>query len=232
MSEKEIIMMTERFFLYVYLGGAILLAAWPGWHMRFRLDKYDWRYNHIWRRFCLFTVFWPVMLLRSKQLLSAPFRHNPNAPQSDTAERARILDRLSLNPPPCSGIIRYMAPGDDAGVFFFQASDIEALINKRIAAHPTFKHRVEHDLLNWVKRRDDSLPPTDVPGSWQYDFQYIAIELLQLGNMQAICRQCDQTYAAEQIEHAKFGAAGWVFEQWECPEKHKLLFANVARFHY
>lgn len=224
--------MTEWLFLDAYVGGGMMMAIWLGWHMRFKLDPYDWRYNHIWRKFCLFILFWPFMLSRPKQVFSAPFRHDPNDYRGDSAEHARLLDRLSLNPPPCSATIRYAAPGDDSGVFFFRASDIEALINERIAADPTFKHRAERDLLNWLQQRDESLPPTDVPGPWRSDFQYIAIDVLHLGNVQAICRHCGQQYPAEQIEHAKFGAAGWVFEQWECPEKHKLLSANVTRLHF
>src|SRR2546426_11953573 len=89
------------YFFFVYLAGALLVTARLGWHMVFRLDRYDWRYSksEIWVSFALATLLWPLLLRMPRTILdpSKFFEGNGNA------ARARFREK----PPPCSAVIQY-----------------------------------------------------------------------------------------------------------------------------
>jgi hypothetical protein len=217
--------------IYAYLIGAAVVAARLGWHMAFRLDAFDWHYakSDIWTSLILYTLLWPLLLLDPALLF------NPTSlfegPYGFAAAQRRAA-QLWINPPPCGSRVRYRrSPGfyeESYGEFIFRAADIEATLQARLRADPHLSGEHEGAILNWLRRRDDTiLEPTDVPTAW-WRFVFVADELVRQGVAEVKCLRCNESVPNDLlILKDDEGQAGWNFNRVLCPRGHSLLVVEM-----
>lgn len=216
-----------------YFLGGTLVALRFGWHMAFRLDRYDWHYGDVWANFWLSVFLWPLLLTKPSTLIHPSF--SSTVLGTDQAENARERDRLWATPPPCGAKIFYQ-PGAScldsaAGEFVFRASDVELVLEKRLAESPSLANSDEGAMLNCLRRRDDSLlTPTELPKVWS-GVEQVAMALIQSEHTEVTCRFCDERIACEQITRRNLKVVGWVFHQWICPREHSLLTVEIAHIY-
>lgn len=238
-------------FWYGYAGIAALVALRLGWHIVFRLDAYDWRYNTpgIWINSFLCTLAWPLLLLRPALLLK-PGRifsgDHVIAGVGDGGFSAamRERDRMVATLPRCSGMVRYRQSGADPssdslhapreswrGEFLFPSAALEdALVRAQPAgaawAHWTFWEK-KGAILQWLRGRDAaSTAPSDVPAALSH-FEFLADEMLRSGRGEARCLECGDR--AERLEPRDDDGSrpGWSYSRLVCPRGHVLF--SVAR---
>ncbi len=215
-----------------YLVGAGLTAFRLGWHMVFRLDKFDWHWSkdEILFNSVACTVLWPLMLLVSRNLVDPS---KLMAGSYDAAARFREEARLRDNPPPCGKLIRYrphkiVASGGD-GEFVFRSSDFEEAILERLRDHPHLAEDQLSSVLNWLRQRDESLSePTPVPDGW-WKLHDIADDILRKGRGEVRCLICNQNVPANVLQQNDMaGQPGWNFNQLRCPAGHVLLSVETV----
>ncbi len=211
--------------LYAYVVATILVALRLGWHMVFKLDRYDWRCSkgEIWKAFGFSVALWPLLLVKPRTLLNLtkPFSTND-------AARARLRD----NPPPCGTVIRYRQADSFSaafGEFLFRAEAVERVLVNRIREYPHLKNDVDGVILNWVRRRDRGFSePTEMPALW--DFRSGANDLVREGEGKVRCIKCDETFpTGALIPRDEHGRPGWNIDLLICPRGHELL--EVRKYH-
>ncbi len=224
-------------FLYIYLAGAALVALRMRWHIRFRLDKYDREFCDVQSGFWFPVVLWPLLLLKPDTLI------NPIFPEASwnkgRAETERELDRLEANLPQCASFIRYAPEHDESGqcdsVFVFDAAEILAIMEKRLAELPAEQHGRYPGILAWLRRCDTAcLDPVDVPAPWNGWFLNVAIGMMNRGLGQVRCGKCREVIPQDQItvDSTPTGqGTGWHFNIWCCPQGHKLLTKDAIHFY-
>lgn len=217
----------------IYLGGCVLVALRFGWHMAFRLDRYDWHYGSVWGNFWMSVVLWPLLMTKPRSLVHPDFSSSTLG--IDLAANARECHRLWATPPPCGSTVLYR-PGTNgfdstAGEFTFRASDVEQFLERRIAEFPRLEDCDEGAMLNCIRRRDESqLAPTELPAVWS-GMEWITMALIQSEHTQVTCLECGERVARADIAEHQFSGVGRVFQQWVCPRQHHLLTVETARFH-
>jgi len=216
--------------LNAFALGALLTALRLGWHMTFKLDRYDWRYSrgNILLTFAVWVALWPLLFTGKPRLLLDPTDLFFNA-HAD-AVRARLRD----NPPPCGTVIRYR---DDGGLvekaygeFLFSAEAVERVLTHRLHENPPLAICEAEAILNWIRHRDSTLSePTDVPVLWEW-FEHVADVLIRAGVGEARCRKCDEAFATgELIPVDDEGGPTQVVNKLTCPRGHNLLAVEIAR---
>lgn len=219
--------MAMMIILYVYAVGVVLVALRLGWHMMFRLDRYDWHYSktHIWTTFTLSVLLWPLMAIKPRNLIQSDKLFEGSL---GVASSMRERDQLWNDPPPCGSVIRYrQGQGryeETYGEFIFRASEVERSLRNRLRDSPNLANEDEGAILNWLCRRTDTLTqPTDVPSAW-WRFQFVANDLIRSGNAKAHCLKCGADVPKNELvtydDHAR---PGWNFERLKCPNGHGLL---------
>ena len=218
--------------LYLYVAIMSLIALRLGWHLLFRLDRYDWHYNKfsIWVNFSLSVILWPLLLRKPKILISP----GNSFDSYGRAARERERDRLRQSPPKCGEVVRFsqsqtMFEEEVVGEFLFDSRLVEMALERQLRNVP---HQVAEDyeaMLNWIRHREaNSQNPTDVPEIWS-DFQYVANELIRLGEGRVHCKTCGKTFPTGALipidDKAK---RGWNFERLLCDKGHKLLIVDAA----
>ena len=216
-------------FLYFYtaIAIAIYIAFSLGWHMLFRLDRYDWAYrmSHIWISSFAIVLLWPILFFRPAFLLQ------PNRTLKDRVGIAtwrRKWGNLYENPPPCGRTIRYRQDdfrcGKNDGVFLFEASDVEELLRKQLEGSEGSSLSDEDAVLRWVAHRDNTIEaPSNVPMLWS-GFKRIADKLIRTNHGQVSCLQCGNEIPVSQIiNNDDFGKPGWNMDRLQCPRGHNLL---------
>lgn len=225
-------------FLYIYLAGAALIALRVGWHIRYRLDKYDRKFCDVRSTFWLDVILWPLLLLKPDNLINPKF--SESRWNAGRAEVERMLDRLEANLPPCSTFIRYAPEHDESGKcdseFVFDAAEVLAIMEKRLAELPAEQHGRYTAILEWLRRRDTSrLDPVDVPAPWNGRFLNVAIGMMNRGLGQVRCGKCGEVIPQAEIFLTnpgveKIKTSGWSYNAWWCPQKHKLLTKDAIHF--
>jgi len=226
--------------LSIYLAGAVLVALRLGWHIRYRLDKYDRMFSaDIRGTFWLNIIFWPLLVLKPDSLIHPKFK--PKFWNEGRAEAERELDRLAQNLPPCSTTIRYAPTLDESGdcdsEFIFDAAEVEAIMAKRLAELPAEEYGRHRAILNWLRQRDSSCTePTEVPAPWNGHFLAVAIGMMKRGLGQAKCGTCGEFIPQEQIvldpgSPEKITTSGWSYIVWRCSQNHKLLTKDAMHFY-
>src|ERR1035437_8367174 len=141
-----------------YLSIAMLVAAWLGWYMVMRLDRFDWYYSkpEIWAMFALSTLLWPVAVIKPQDLInpaelfSGPYH---------LAAGMREEELLRNHPPPCGQTVRYrQSPGrgvETFGEFTFSSVDLEKATVATLQENPNLANDHEGAILNWLRQRDD-----------------------------------------------------------------------------
>lgn len=216
--------------LYSYLALMLLVALRLGWHVVFRLDRYDWHHNKmgIWVGFALSVVLWPLLLLKPQTLI------NPASSFAGygAAARDREGDRLRNAPPPCGEVIRYRQDharfGEETfGEFLFPADTVEKVLVECLRESPHLADDDEGAMVNWVHGRDVHYnSPTDVPQRWSR-FQYIADELIRAGEVH--CSQCKKNFpTGALIPKDDEGRPGWNFDRLLCNQGHNLLIVEKS----
>lgn len=225
-------------FLYLYLAGAALMALRLAWHIRYRLDKYDRMFCDVRGTFWFGVILWPLLLLKPDNLIHPKF--SEGFWSKGRAEAEREQDRLAVNPPPCSAMIRYIPEHDEAGQcnseFVFNAEEVEAIMTKRLADLPANQHGRYPAILNWLRQRDTSrLDPTDVPAVWHGVFHNVAVGMLNRQLGQVKCGDCAAIVPWDEIaiesSSQSLKISGWSYTVWQCPQKHKLLTKDAIHFH-
>jgi hypothetical protein len=223
-----------EFIYYLFIGyliGVVIIAARLGWHMAFRLDKFDWHWakDEIWITSVVCTVLWPLMLLKPRNLVDPS---TLMAGSYDAAARFREEARLWDNPPPCGRLIRYrphkiVASGGD-GEFIFHSSDFEEAILVKLQDHPDLAKDQLSSVLKWLSQRDDSVAePTPVPDGW-WKLHDIAYDVLRKGRGEIRCLTCNQQVPNNLLRKSDIsGQPGWNFNQLSCPRGHTLLRAET-----
>jgi hypothetical protein len=220
--------------LSIYLGFTLLLAAWLGWNMYRKLDRFDWAYNkmEIWIGFCMTLLLWPVLLLTSpKKLLSSDMRPSGGILNIDYADVIRKRAQFMENPPPCGELVRYRVPnrdGKESGAeFFFSAAAVESIANH--IAHESPGIIGMRGAEKWASLRDEVIPePTLVP-EILVNFDAIAEKLIESGIGQVRCRDCNKTYPVTDLTMNTEGIIGWIYANYLCPARHSLLYREVMR---
>lgn len=226
-------------FLYIYLAGAALVALRIRWHILHRLDKYDRRYSDVRYAHWSYPLFWPVVLLFSPKSLVSP-TFSPSTWNEGRAESERELDRLDANPPQCTAFIRYAPEHDEAGKcdsqFIFDAAEVLAIMEKRLAELPAQQHGRYPGIVNWLRQRDISLAhPVDVPSLWNGLFLNVVIGMMNRKLGQVYCGQCGELVPQDEIslesEPKCIQGSGWHYNVWRCPQGHKLLTKDAIHFY-
>lgn len=225
-------------FLYIYLAGAVLVGLQLAWHIRYRLDKYDREFCDVRSTFWFDVILWPLLLLNPASLISPKFSASRWFESRAEAERER--DRLEANPPPCSALIRYVPEYDEmsdcASEFVFDAADVVAIMEARLAELPADQHGRYPAILNWLRQRDAlSREPTDVPAAWNGLFLNVAIGMLNRKQGQVKCGACAAIVPWDDITLDSTGldmkTSAWSYTVWQCPQKHTLLTKDAIHFH-
>lgn len=225
-------------FLYIYLAGAALIALRVGWHIRYRLDKYDRKFCNMRFAHWSYSLFWPLVLVFSPKSIISPV-FTESRWNEGRAETERALDRLEANLPPCSASIRYAPKRDEAGEcdseFIFDAAEVLAIMEKRLAELPAEDHGRYTAILEWLRQRDTArLDPVDVPALWNGWFLNVAIGMMNRGLGQVRCGQCGESIPQEKISVDSgpkgIQGSGWRFNVWCCPQGHKLLTKDAIHF--
>lgn len=228
--------MTSSSALLIYLAGAALVALRHGWHIRYRMDKYDRKYCNV-RSATLFnSLLWPLHLLHPGQLIHPKFHERQWC--EGRAAKERELDRLAAHPPPCSALIRYAPERDEGcacqGEFTFEAAEVVAIMEARLADLPAKEHGRYADILNWLNRRDVLCrTPTDLPAPWYGHFHAVAVGMMKRNLGQVRCRQCNALIPHESLsipDGPKIKGSGWRFCVWFCPQGHPLLTKESMHF--
>lgn len=217
--------------LYLYMGVTTALALRLGWHMAFRLDRYDWRFGDVWMSFWLTLVLWPLLLLKPtpflKILITPPFGGSVGG--VNLAARERELDHLRHHPPPCGTYIRFHTrhgEGIPASELTFPAAMVEMTLA------PLATGRCAQDIENWVKRRDASQGATcDVPAAWGDPFQNVAAALIEEGHGVAQCGSCGRRTPCGELAKETFSVIGHSFHFWPCACGYTLLQVDGTRIH-
>jgi hypothetical protein len=213
--------------LAFYLLGVALTSLRLGWHMAFRLDRFDWQYarRDIWLIFVVASLLWPLLLFRPRVLLNPGSLFQVNF---SIAASARIEARFWSNPPPCGKWIRYrphkIVLSGGEGEFRFLAAEVEEAILDKLSDNPHLaKHQIG-SILKWLQLRDESIvEPTPLPGRW-WDFHAIADNLLRKGRGEIRCLACNKGVPNNLLRQNDItGQPGWNFNQLRCPDGHVLL---------
>jgi len=224
-------------FLYIYLAGAVLVALRMGWHIRYRLDKYDRRFSDVRGTFWFDVILWPMLLLKPDTLIHPAFP--ANIWNEGRADAERELDRLAQNLPSCGSSIRYVPKEDESGdcdsEFVFDAAAVDTIMAKRLAELPAAQHGRYPAILNWLRQRDPAnAAPTDVPAAWNGHFRNVAVGMMNRGLGQVKCGKCSDIIPQEQISidsgPTGMPMSGWVYNLWCCPRGHKLLTKDAIHF--
>lgn len=216
--------------LYIYVGGAALVALRIGWHILFRLDRYDWMYCDVWPTFWLDVILWPLFMIKPTLLIHPKFSEPWWC--EGRAENERQMDRLEANPPPCSELIRYSPEHDQwdkcSGEYFFSTNEVVSIMEKRLAELSTEERWRYPGILHWLRQTDGlRTDPVEVPAPWSEAFVNVAIGMMNRQLGQVRCKVCDEAFPHEQIllewEPKGLKGSGWRFNVWRCPNGHKLL---------
>jgi len=214
-----------RIILYSYATATLFVALRLGWHVVFKLDRYDWRYDKgdIWLEFGLSVLLWPLVVIEKPRDLLDPT--NLFSKPYGLATRARLRD----NPPRCGNVIRYrQADGFTTafGEFLFRAEAVERVLIDRIRELPHRENEDDGAILNWVRHRDRGLSePTDVPVAWR--FRFAADELIREGEGKVRCLKCEETFpTGALIPRDDHGRPGWNMNELLCQRGHELLIVN------
>lgn len=225
-------------FLSIYLAGAALVALRLAWHIRYRLDKYDLMFCDVRSTFWFRVILWPLLLLKPDNLIHPKFSEERWS--NGRAEAERELDRMEANPSPCSASIRYAPAHDEMGEctseFVFDAAEVAAIMEARLAELPAEQHGRYPAILNWLRQRDTSRPdPSDVPAAWNGPFYNVAVGMLNRKLGQVTCGVCEAVVPWDGItldsDHMSVKISGWSYTTWQCPQKHKLLTKDAIHFH-
>lgn len=225
-------------FLYIYLAGAALVALRMGWHIGYRLDKYDRMFCDVRSVLWRYSLFWPVVLLFSPKSLVLP-DVSTSSLNKGQAEEERMLDRLEATLPPCTAFIRYAPEHDESGKcdsqFVFDAAEVLAIMEKRLAELPAEQQGRYPGILNWLRQRDSThLDPVDVPAPWNGWFLNVAVGMMNRGLGQVRCGRCREIIPQDKItlDSGPTGiqGSGWHFNVWCCPQGHKLLTKDAIHF--
>lgn len=229
--------MTAWTFPHIYLAGAVLVAMRMGWHIRYRMDKYDRMFSDVRETFWLDVILWPLLVLKPDTLIHPRF--SPNAWNEGRADAERELDRLAQNLPPCGAAIRYVPEADEFGAcdseFVFDAAAVEVIMATRLAELPAEQHGRFTAILDWLRQRKPSCAePTDVPAAWDGHFLSVAVGMMNRGLGQVKCGKCGEIIPREQISidsvPTKMVTSGWRYKIWCCPQNHKLLTKVAMHF--
>lgn len=216
-----------------YLVGITLVALKLGWHMAFRLDRFDWQYakRDMWRLFVLASLIWPLLLLTPRVLFDPRRLFQRNF---SLAAMRRKEARFWSNLPPCGKFIRFrpikevLAGGD--GEFTFLSADVEDAIADNLREYP--RHLANDQLrsvLRWLRQRDESIvEPTSVPSTW-WQFHGIADAILRNGRGEIHCITCNCQVPIETVKQNDCtGQPGWNFNQLRCPHGHILICVETV----
>lgn len=209
-----------------YLVGVVLTGGRLGWHMTFRLDRFDWQYSkfQIWVSFVISSLLWPLMLRKARNLIDPT-----NLFEDGFGVAARKREEASLwsNPPPCGSLILYRQGHgrheETFGEFTFHSVDIEEALVDILSKNAHLAKDQEGMILNWLRQRNDSITvPTVVP-NWSR-FQFIADDVLRNGFGEIHCLRCNKQIPNSQLlEKDDHGMPGWNFNRLMCPNDHQLL---------
>lgn len=224
------------YILIGYIAGAVLTGVRLGWHMAFRIDRFDWRFSraNIWTSLVLSTLLWPLLLMTPRDLIDPQKLLKGGVGFVDFAARAREEERLHLSPPPCGAAILYRQDRggyeETFGEFAFRSVDVEEALAGKLRDHPHLAADHEGSILNWLRQRDESIAtPTPIPAAWSR-FQYVADDLLRNGRGEVRCLACDKPIPkSELLQKDDQGRPGWNFNRLVCPYNHRLLV--VERIH-
>jgi hypothetical protein len=224
------------YILIGYIAGAVLTGVRLGWHMAFRIDRFDWIYSksNIWMSFVLSTLLWPLILMPPRNLIEPAKLFEGSFGRAGLAARAREEERLQLSPPPCGAVLLYRQGRggyeETFGEFTFRSVDVEEALVGKLRDHPHLAADHEGSILKWLRQRDESITtPTPIPAAWSR-FQYIADDLLRNGRGEAHCLACNKPIPKnEWFQKDDQGRSGWNFNKLVCPNNHRLLV--VERIH-
>ncbi len=219
------------YILISYFAGVVLTGGYLGWHMAFRLDRFDWHYSKgdVWGAFVLSTLLWPLML-RNLMAPTKLFEGNYGIAASRREEA-----RLWNNPPPCGALILYRPHRHDEeifGEFTFHSADLEDALVDKLHENPHLAKNDEGAILNWLRQRDDSITvPTVVPQAW-WRFEFIADKVLRNGRGEVRCLKCNEPIPMNKLlQKDDHGRRGWNSNRLVCPNGHQLLVVKTIHSH-
>jgi hypothetical protein len=222
--------------LQVYLAGAVLVALRLGWHLAFRLDRFDWQYDKVekWAGFGFGVLAWPLFLLRAPRNLIDPSEFIDVSDRR--AARDRSLDRFLRSPPPCGDVLRFrpsksLSDGIGHGEFLFSAAVIEKRLRDLLREG---QQRIAPEwaaMINWLSRRSAKVDaPTDIPEFWT-GFESFAVELCRAGEGKARCEVCNGDFlAVDSLNRADIPEGSSVSYAVRCNSGHYLLRSEGIHF--
>lgn len=211
---------------YIYCGCTLLVATRLGWHMVFRLDRFDWRYGDVWPNFWITLLLWPLALIKPQILLSPNFSYS-----SDLPGRYRELERLRTDIPSCGEKIRFITSpvAGPVSAFTFERKVVEHYLTAHLNDQSPVGFDQRHEILRWVSQPNSTMEAvTDVPEAW-WKFMYLAADLARLGHGVARCGRCGQETLAGNLVVTPIRICGHGFDRWDCICGGELLTVDVFR---
>ncbi|MBK7813138.1 MAG: hypothetical protein IPJ52_01915 [Rhodocyclaceae bacterium] len=100
--------------------------------------------------------------------------------------------------------IRYAPERDESGrcesQFRFDAAEVLAIMEKRLAELPAEQHGRYPGILEWLRQRDTArLDPVDVPAPWNGWFLNVAIGMMNRKLGQVWCGKCGELVPQDEI---------------------------------
>jgi len=213
--------------LIIYAAGSCLVALRHAWHMRFKLDRYDWAHSRVWQSFLSAVFLWPIRILFITPLLeSSEALH-----WGDWLPRHhRDMDRFrSTTPPPCGRFIRYRQIDQECcGDFILKSADVEMECRELKKEQPHSSLGImEKDLLAWLHQRNEALAEaSDLPPVLceNVNLPSILYRLIRSGRAKVWCGKCGEVFPASQLTSKPDpGHPGTNYDRLCCPQNHQLL---------
>lgn len=209
--------------IYIYVACTLIVAVRLAFHMRWRLDRFDWHNGDVWSNFWITLLLWPLALIKPRIIISPVLTSRFLG--IDLAARARELDRLRNNLPPCGLQIRFVSNQEEGSThnFTFDRSTVHQALASGIAECVPHLFGQRHDIFRWINNNSPSTEViTDAPSAW-WEFMYVASALLRNGNGTVLCGNCGKEMPADGLRVETIGLREHMFDAWYCTCGCRLL---------
>jgi hypothetical protein len=212
----------------------LLFAAWMGWNMQRKLDKFDWMFRRsaIWYSFGRRLIFWPLLLVFNPSTMIKPgFARKPGL-FIDFAELARRRTCFMQAPPACGQQVTYRAGNvgfEKTNAIFILSTEVVEKMAQTISKDYQGLQGM-HAAIRWASQRNDNIAtPTEAP-DLLINFDHIVEGLIEAGHGQVTCLACNKTYATSEVTRKSEFTGSWLWAHYKCPAQHRLLSREVAHF--
>lgn len=212
----------------------LLFAAWMGWHMQRKLDKFDWMFRRsaIWFSFGRRLIFWPwAIVFNPVTMIKPSFACKPGR-FIDFAELARRRTRFMQAPPACGSHVAYYTSGNDyeksQAIFILSAAAVGEMAETISKDYQGLLGM--HAAIRWTSLRNDNIATPTAAPDLLINFDHIVEGLIEAGHGQVTCLACNKIYIASEVTRKSEFTGSCLWAHYKCPAQHRLLSREVAHF--